>query len=237
MKLGAPRRPRPGLTSELAVEMRAATVLRAGRRVLGPVDLTVLRGERLLVAGPNGAGKTTLLQALLGLLVPSSGAISVLGMAVGSPAWRRERRRVGYVNQESVQTTLPITAREVVEIGLCATRPGTPDRGQRIRRAMERAGCAPLAPRSFRELSGGERQRVSLARCLAQDPELVLLDEPTASLDPAAKDDLLQLLERLNEESGLTVLMATHEAAHLEESEWPVLRLSDGRVEARSLRT
>ncbi len=236
MKLGAPRGPRSGLPSELAVEMRAATVLRAGRCVLGPIDLTVLRGERLLVAGPNGAGKTTLLQALLGLLVPSSGAVSVLGMAVGSPAWHRERRRVGYVNQESVQTTLPITALEVVEIGLCAAR-RTPDRGQRIRRAMERAGCAPLAPRSFRELSGGEKQRVSLARCLAQDPELVLLDEPAASLDPAAKDDLLRLLEQLNEESGLTVLMATHEAAHLEESAWPVLRLSDGRVEARSLRT
>ncbi len=189
------------------------------------------------MAGPNGAGKTTLLQALLGLLVPSSGAISVLGMAVGSAEWRRERRRVGYVNQESVQTTLPITAREVVEIGLCAAPPGGAEKRQRILRSMERAGCAPLAPRSFRELSGGEKQRVSLARCLAQDPELVLLDEPAASLDPAAKDDLLRLLERLNEEWGLTVLMATHEAAHLEESAWPVLRLSDGRVEARSLRT
>jgi len=216
--------------------MSAATIVRAGRRVLGPLDLEVLRGDRLLVAGPNGAGKSTLLLTLLGLLAPKSGSVNVLGMAVGSPDWKRERRRVAYGNQESVQTTLPITAREVVEIGLCASPVRRADRAQRVRRAMERAGCASLASRSFRELSGGEKQRVSLARCLAQDPQLLLLDEPAASLDPAAKDDLLRLLEKLNEESGLTVLMATHETAHLEESTWPVLRLADGHVEERSLR-
>ena len=227
----------PGIPSDLAVDLQAATVQRAGRRVLGPLDLAVLRGERLLIAGPNGAGKTSLLLALLGLLPPSSGSVRVLGLTVGSAAWRRERRRVGYANQESVQTTLAITAREVVEIGLCALRRGRNESSRRVRRAMERAGCAELAARSFRELSGGEKQRVSLARCLAQDPDLVLLDEPAASLDPGAKEDLLRLLERLNEDSGLTVLMATHETTHLSESSWPVLRLSDGRVEERSLRT
>jgi ABC-type Mn2+/Zn2+ transport system ATPase subunit len=202
---------------------------RAGRVVLGPLDLVVSRGDGLLIAGSNGSGKTTLLLLLLGLLQPSRGELEVLGHRVGSREWRASRHRVGYVNQESVETTLPIAAHEVVEIGLTRARLSRIEARRRVEGAMERAGCLRLARRPYRELSGGEKQRVGIARCLAQEPELLLLDEPTASLDPAAKDGLAALLLSLNRE-GISILTVTHELQHLGATGWPVLELAGGRV-------
>jgi cobalt/nickel transport system ATP-binding protein len=210
---------------------RAVEVLRAGRLALGPLDLEVARGQGLLIAGSNGSGKTTLLLLLLGLLPPSRGIVSVLGCPVGSREWRAVRHGVGFVNQESVQTTLPISVLEVVEIGVARAAVRRNEARKRVDHAMERAGCLHLARRPYRELSGGEKQRVGIARCLAQEPELLLLDEPTASLDPAAKDDLAALMVSLNRE-GISILAVTHELAHLGAMGWPVLELEGGRVVA-----
>lgn len=207
-------------------------VERAGRRVLGPLDLTVRPGQGLLIAGSNGSGKTTLLLALLGLLPLSRGSLTVLGHPVGSRAWRQRRRGVGYVNQESVQTTLPISAREVVEIGVCSARERRAVLAARVETAMERSGCLHVAARPYRDLSGGEKQRVAIARCLAQEPELLLLDEPTASLDPSAKDDLAGLLVALNGQ-GISILTVTHELGHLGGTGWPIVELEGGRVRAQ----
>ena len=213
----------------VAVRLEGVVVERSRRRVLGPLDLRVDRGGVLVVAGSNGAGKTTLLLLLLGLLRQSAGSVRVLGAELGSRAWTRLRRGVGYVNQESVRTDLPITAREVVEIGTLGSR--RRDRARRLREAMEHAGCAHLEARPYRELSGGEKQRVAIARCLTQDPSLVLLDEPTAFLDPVASADLARLLERLNRE-GLTIIAATHELDRF--AGWPLVHLAEGRVAERA---
>lgn len=202
---------------------------RGGRVVLGPLDLSVPRGHGLLIAGSNGSGKTTLLLVLLGLIPIARGSARVLGHLVGSRGWRRGRRGVGYVNQESVQTTLPISAWEVAEIGVSGPGVARDVRHDRVEGAMRRAGCLNLARRAYRELSGGEKQRVAIARCLAQDSELLLLDEPTASLDPQAKRDLSDLLASLTAE-GISVLAVTHELTHLAGTGWPILSLEAGRV-------
>jgi len=208
---------------------RSLVASRGGRQVLGPLDLLLRRGEGLLVAGSNGSGKTTLLLVLLGLIAPSAGSVRVLGQPLGSRGWKRKRRGVGYVNQESVQTTLPISAWEVAEIGVAGSREPRAERRERVEAAMRSAGCLHLAGRAYRTLSGGEKQRVAVARCLAQGAELLLLDEPTASLDPQAKRELSELLASFVA-GGLGILTVTHELTCLAATGWPVLSLEAGRV-------
>lgn len=210
--------------SAAAVQVRNLSVSFGPKQVLDGLSFTLGGREKCLIAGSNGAGKSTLLRILLGLLPPDSGELSVLGEELGSAGWRKLKGRVGFVNQESVKTDLPISAREVVGIGLAAR--SLDGRAMRsIREAMERTGCGHLEHRSYAKLSGGEKQRVSIARCLAQRPELLLLDEPTASLDPDAREALLSLLERLE----LPVLLVTHDSELLARPLWRRETLRDGR--------
>jgi ABC-type Mn2+/Zn2+ transport system ATPase subunit len=218
---------RENAEASLAVEVHDCAVLRGARPVLGPLALQVRIGQRIVVAGPNGAGKTTLLMALLGLL-PITGEVHVFGLQVGSRRWRRQRSRVGWVNQETVAAAFPIAAWEVVEIGVSGQRLSRGERGRRIREAMDLTGCGNLRNRPYAELSGGEKQRVGLARCLAQAPDLLLLDEPTASLDPSAKEAFVDHLTSLADDRGLTVVMVTHERNQIEGSGWSTLHLAEG---------
>jgi ABC-type Mn2+/Zn2+ transport system ATPase subunit len=203
-------------------------VTRDGTRILRGLSLRVACAERLIIAGPNGAGKTTLLKALLGLIPKTAGRVRVLGAEVGSREWLRGRRRVGYVNQESVQVDFPISGGEVVEIGTCSLPLGRAEKEKRIEEAMRTAGCAHLESKMYARLSGGEKQKLSLARCLCQDPQLLLLDEPTSSLDPQSRAELMGLLRSLNETRGLTVLMVSHDSQALTESGWRIERLEAG---------
>jgi ABC-type Mn2+/Zn2+ transport system ATPase subunit len=203
-------------------------VTRDGTRVLRGLSLAVACAERLIIAGSNGSGKTTLLKALLGLIPKTAGRVSVLGGEVGSREWLRDRRRVGYVNQESVHVDFPISGREVVEIGTCSLPLGGAERRKRIEDAMTTVGCAHLAAKMYARLSGGEKQKLSLARCLCQDPQLLLLDEPTSSLDPQSRGELMELLKSLNETRGLTVLMVSHDLQALTETGWRIERLEAG---------
>src|SRR5208282_2190322 len=184
--------------------------------------------ERLIIAGPNGAGKTTLLKAILGLIPKAAGRVSVLGAEVGSREWLRGRRRVGYVNQESVQVDFPISGREVVEIGTCSLPLGSEEKALLIDQAMTTAGCAHLQAKMYARLSGGEKQKLSLARCLCQDPQLLLLDEPTSSLDPRSRSELMDLLRSLNERRRLTMVMVSHDAQVLSEPEWKIRHMEAG---------
>jgi ABC-type Mn2+/Zn2+ transport system ATPase subunit len=211
------------------IELERVRVDRGPRVVLSSFDLEVERGERVIVAGRNGTGKTTLLKAILGLVPHQEGEISVLGVRVGSRRWQRLRGRLGYVHQESLEVDLPISAFEVSEIGACLHTTDPRRRRALVLEAMRLTGCEHLAPRLYAQLSGGERQKVSLARCLSQHAELLLLDEPTTSLDPVSRGELMELLEQLSRERGITVLMATHDTEILTRDDWRIHHLEDGR--------
>ena len=213
---------------ERCIHIEDLRVEREGLEVLRGLSLSVACGERLIVAGPNGAGKTTLLKAILGMLRASAGRIQVLGSDVGSREWARGRRRIGYVHQESVQVDFPITGREVVEIGTCSLGLGRAEKRRRIDDAMASVGCAHLQNRMYARLSGGEKQKLSLARCLCQDPRLLLLDEPTSSLDPRSRSELMALLKGLNDMRRLTMVMVSHDAQVLSEPEWKIEHMEAG---------
>jgi zinc transport system ATP-binding protein len=175
------------------------------------VTFKVRRGSFVAIVGPNGGGKTTLLKLILGLLTPDRGRIEVLGLP---PV--RARRRVGYMPQHvNLDPRFPVNAGDVVLMGrLGPRRPLGPYRPADLTAAREAlAACeaADLYARPFASLSGGQRQRVLIARAIAGEPELLLLDEPTASLDPAVQDDLYELLQQLNER--MTVVMVSHDVS------------------------
>lgn len=207
--------------------MDRLTIERDGTLILRDLSLRVACGERLIVAGPNGAGKTTLVKAVLGLVPATSGTVTVLGATVGSREWMRTRARIGYVHQESISVDFPVSGREVVEIGACTLRVTREEKRGRVRSAMEATGCAHLQGRAYARLSGGEKQKLAIARCLCQDPRIVLLDEPTSALDPRSRGELMDLLRRLNERNGLTIVMVSHDAQILG-SDWRVERMEAG---------
>jgi len=157
--------------------------------------------------GPNGGGKTTLLKLILGELAPRFGRIRVLG---GAP--RDTRRRMGYVPQSLLfDPGFPVCVRDVVLMG-CVDRhragPYRADDRRAAGSALEQVGMAPFARRPFAELSGGERQRVLIAQALVSGPEMLLLDEPTASVDPAATSQLHELFHNLK--ADRTIIMVSH---------------------------
>lgn len=196
-----------------AVRLEALHVVRGETPVLTGIDLRVGFGEKVLVTGANGAGKTTLLKTILGTIAPSSGRVVV------AEAEGRERR-VGYVNQESVPVSFPVSSWEVVAMGVAVVRATGAQRRTRVREAMAATGTTALAARVYGTLSGGEKQRIAIARCLAQQARILLLDEPTASLDGEGKRTLVSLVERLADDEGITVIMVTHEADAMDRSGW-----------------
>ncbi|MEQ9823851.1 MAG: ABC transporter ATP-binding protein [Puniceicoccaceae bacterium] len=168
------------------------------REILHNVNLEIPAGSMTAIVGPNGGGKTTLLHLMLGLLQPDRGQIALLGC---DPVLRRSE--VGYVPQKlDLDRNFPVNALEVVRMGFLA-----PKRrwawGQSLRkRALEllvSTGAEHLAQQAFSELSGGERQRVLIARALASDPSLLLLDEPTANVDPRSEHEIYELFRELNQ--------------------------------------
>ncbi len=184
--------------------------------ILEDVSLEVEAGDFLAVLGPNGGGKSTILKLMLGLIKPDSGTIRVLGEAPGETGGR-----IGYLPQHThVSTSFPTTVLEAVHMG--TVRPGlrgvaglarTPKEMNKARQALERVNMLEYANRSLSGLSGGQKQRVFIARALVSDPELLLLDEPTASVDPASRNSLFTLLSELNKE--MTVIMVSHDISSL----------------------
>ena len=191
------------------IEIRDLTFAYDGHDVLRRVDLTITSRDYVCVVGPNGGGKTTLLKLMLGLLQPQQGTVRVFGL---TPAAARPRS--GYMPQYAqVDPLFPVSVMDVVLMG--CLRPGrrTPWHGRADRaacaRALEEVQLYDLRRRPFRALSGGQRQRVLIARALAGEPDLLLLDEPMSNLDLHVEMTLRDLLVRLNER--MTVVTVSHD--------------------------
>jgi iron complex transport system ATP-binding protein len=207
-------------------------VLRGGRHVLRDVTVAVAAGEILAVVGPNGAGKSTWLLACLGLL-PFEGRIELDGRPLGSYTPRERARRMAYVPQADPRP-IPFTAAEFVRLGRYPywtglRAPGRADAAV-AREALALTDTARFADRAMSTLSGGERQRVHIAAALAQEPALLLLDEPTAFLDPRHQAETAALLGRLNRERGLGIVLVTHDLNLGAACAHRVLALRDGTV-------
>ncbi|MBN1172287.1 MAG: ABC transporter ATP-binding protein [Micromonosporaceae bacterium] len=203
----------PALGSTLAIEVSGLVVDCGGTRILRGVDLDVTRGEWVTVIGPNGAGKSTMLRAIGGAL-PSSGAITLFGTPLGSLSRTARARLVATVAQHPIVPP----GIGVLDYVLLGRTPYIPPLGRESRQDLEvvsatlrRLDLARFASRALETLSGGERQRVFLARALAQEPQVLLLDEPTTALDIGHQQDMLELVDELRAAEQITVLATTHE--------------------------
>jgi iron complex transport system ATP-binding protein len=181
---------------------------------LRPTDLSIASGELVGLLGPNGAGKSTLLRLMAGLLSPEQGDISFGGQPLDSIPTRERARRIAYVPQ-ATHFSFPLSVREIVEMGrhphLGRFQPMKREDRRICEKALDLCDVSGFKDRSYDELSGGERQRVLLASALAQTPRVLLLDEPTLSLDLAHQMLLFEIIRNLHRSEGLTVVVATHE--------------------------
>jgi zinc transport system ATP-binding protein len=203
----------------LAVELeRVAFGYRPGQRVLEAVDLGIGEGEFVAIAGPNGGGKTTLLRILLGLERPAHGR----ALLYGEPAHRFSRRHLlGYLAQRAeLGGDAPATVRELVSAGRVAAgrvvRPTRSRDRELVTEAIERVGLAEVSDTPLRTLSGGMQQRAFIAKALAGEPSLLVLDEPTTGVDAESQESLAALLDTLHTDLGVTILYVSHEFGAVE---------------------
>jgi iron complex transport system ATP-binding protein len=220
------------------LEINALTVKYGSRLALRDASLCLQAGETLALIGPNGAGKTTLVRAASGVLRGQSGAVTVQGIDLQSLSPAERARRIAVVPQARHMPD-GFTVWQTVMLGRTPYldwlgQPGMKDR-QRVLWALERAGASEMAERPVSELSGGEQQRVLLARALAQDTPILLLDEPTTHLDLRHQSGLLSLLQVLAHERGLAVLMALHDLNLAALYADRVALLVDGRIQAAGI--
>jgi iron complex transport system ATP-binding protein len=222
--------------SESRIAVQDLSVRIGEAEILHGVSLKVGPGEFLTVIGPNGAGKSTLLRCLDGLLQPSSGRILIDGRALSDYGRRELARNVSYVPQPDAGP-LDYTVRSFVEMGrfphISAWAALSEADSAAVNNAMELTEVAGLAERSMSSLSGGEKQRASIAAALAQGGSILLLDEPTSFLDYRHQVQVLDLLDRLHHENGLTVVAVTHDLNSTVASADEVIALKDGGVAFR----
>lgn len=219
------------------VEIRSLHIRRGGRDVLKVERLDVDAGEVLVMLGPNGAGKSSLMKCLIGLMRPNAGEVRVLGHNVQTSSdgsLCKLRRRIGYVPQVlAARSETPLTVREVAAIGRTSRaglfRPLKKTDWSIIDDWLERLGLTSFADAAYAGLSGGEQRKTLIAKAMVQEPEMLLLDEPTANLDLYWREQIVDLLERLYAETGLTILMVCHELEAIPPCCRRLLVLRDGR--------
>jgi len=223
-------------TNAPILEVSGLCIQREGTRILHDVSWRVETGQHWTILGANGSGKTSLLSALTGYFMPTAGEISVLRHRYGSADWRDLRQHIGLVSS-SIRQLMADTepALETVISGKYAmidfwgrVRPADRDRALRILRQIE---CAQIAERPWLFLSQGERQRVLIGRALMGRPRLLILDEPCAGLDPAAREHFLQFLQRLGRSADApTLVLVTHHVEEIMPVFSHVLILKSGQV-------
>ncbi len=197
------------MSDSTIVEVRGVDVELGGRRILTDVNFDVHSAEFTGLIGSNGSGKTTLLRVMLGLITPTRGQVLWPGDA-------REKRRVGYVPQKVVlDVDVPLRVRDFVALGDDGHRYGlhrrTRQTWQRVEEMLDAVEATELGERRMGALSGGEMQRVLMAHALVSRPELLLLDEPLANLDPGATQDIVELLSRVRERQHVAILLSAHD--------------------------
>lgn len=215
------------------IDVRAISFRYRETWVLRDVSFQIARGEFVGIIGPNGSGKTTLLKILSHLLSPQEGEVLLGRVPLGGLKRSEVARKMAVVPQET-HLLFPFKAMEIVLMGRSPYLGHRLFEGQKdlevVERAMAWTGTLPLSERAMDELSGGERKRVTIARALAQEPEIILLDEPTANLDIHHQLDFLNLLLTLNQEQGMTILMATHDMNLAAEFCDRLILLKEGRL-------
>jgi ABC-type Mn2+/Zn2+ transport system ATPase subunit len=225
----------PGYVPCPAVSLRSVTVSYREHIALRDVSLDIGRGDFCGIIGPNGAGKTTLLTVINGLGHIHSGTVRVMDETATRANFGRLRRRIGYVaQQEHVDPRVPISCLEAVLIGRCGRagllrRLDANDRDRALA-MMELTRTSHLAERPVGQLSGGEARKIALARALVQEPEILLLDEPTSNLDPRAVRELSELVVDAYRRFNLTVVMVTHQLDHLPSVANRIIMVKSARV-------
>jgi ABC-type lipoprotein export system ATPase subunit len=202
----------------------------AAVRALDSVDLTILKGEFLTVMGPSGSGKSTLLNMIGALDRPTEGKVIVNGedLAIIKDVDRFRARTVGFVFQ--LHNLLPaLTAIENVEVPMYGQGVGEREMHERAQHLLELVGLADRTSHLPGQLSGGQRQRVAVARALANDPAIILADEPTGSLDTQSGTEIIDLLETINHEQGTTILIVTHDPKVARRTR-RILTMRDGKI-------
>jgi zinc transport system ATP-binding protein len=198
------------MTEEPVIEVKDLWLYKNGEVILEAINLQVFKGDVLAIIGPNGSGKTTLLRVILGLITPDRGTVRILG---GPPQERRHL--LGYVPQlRTFDFNYPISVRGMVLSGLLGRKTGiirafsAADTGA-ADKALATMGIAHLADRAIRDLSGGEQQRAVIARALAGNPQVLLLDEPTVFVDASTETRFYDILENLSR--SMTIVLVTHD--------------------------
>lgn len=217
----------------LAIEADNLSYSYDGLSALKDVGFMLKEGEYLAVIGPNGGGKTTLVKLLLGILTPTTGAIQIFGRPAAD---RRARLDVGYVPQrvsaEAVE--FPATVREIVESGRTPRHAPlsrwTKADQEAVDHALETLEIADLADRTIGSLSGGQRQRAFIARAVAGEPRILVLDEPTVGVDQAAQEAFRKFLMHANREHGMTIVFVTHDVEFVTREATSVLCLNHALV-------
>jgi len=197
------------------------------------LDLQINPGEFSALCGPSGSGKTTILNMIGALDMPTSGTVYLEGRSLGSlrsgALSQLRRDRVGFVFQ--AYNLVPVlTAYENAEFVLALQNVPVTERRERVMAVLEEVGMADYVDRRPDELSGGQQQRVAIARAVVSNPAIVLADEPTANVDSEAANTILDLMEQLNEEKGVTFLFSTHDQRVMDRAR-RLVRLRDGRLE------
>lgn len=202
------------MTNDTIIEFKNVNFSYTSEKVLDNINFSIKKGDFVGIIGPNGSGKTTLLRIILKLLYPQEGEVKLFGEAIGKfRAWEK----IGYVPQKVTQleTKFPITVEEVISLGR-TSRMGLFGRLTKkdifaVARAEDIIDIEKLKSKLITEISGGQQQRVFIAKALASEPEVLILDEPTTGVDLESQENFYNLLEKLNKERRLTIILVSHD--------------------------
>lgn len=212
----------PAVHNVCCATFSAAALGYRGHVVLPSVTLEIRNGDFMVIGGPNGGGKSTLLKTLAGLVPVLGGSLVVRDF------------RIGYVPQQAaIEPPLPLTCFELVQLGTAASPKKQPRAF--LKECLKKCEALDLAQRSFGELSGGQRQRVLIARALAVEPNILLLDEPTAGVDRNTQHVIADLLGAMNRGVGMTLVLVTHERKPFEPHATRYLAVGDGTLEEQGV--